>query len=64
MSERDYAYNSSESHLKPLPPEDWPNIDHIKTEADAPVDGERLYEMLKAKGIDPGDTLGVDKKDQ
>jgi Uma2 family endonuclease len=39
MSEQNYAYNSSDSHLKPLPPEDWPNIDHIKTEDDAPVDG-------------------------
>jgi Uma2 family endonuclease len=25
--------------LKPLPPEDWPNIDHIQTEDGAPVDG-------------------------
>ncbi len=52
MSEQDYAYDRSESHLKQLQPEDW-----LLRET------ERLYGLLKEKGIDPNGELGADKKD-
>lgn len=39
MSKQDLASTDPVNNIKPLPPEDWPCIDHIKTEDDEPVDG-------------------------